>query len=726
MKLKALFLTCLASVATISAAALSDKAPAEMEGDILAYDHTKEAAIAKGGVTIKQGKETVLADEVIYLKKQDKLYAKGNIAVLREDGGIYYADILNFENQMHRGRLLSFKARIGKKGLFASHAAEMLDKQHTKLHSIVFSPCKVCKTNFRPFTPLWQMRASEASINLETETIRYKNARIEAHGIPIFYTPYFSTPTPGAKRKTGFLTFGFTKSKATGAAINTPFYLNIAPNKDFTYSPFINVDKKNPTLHALEFRHKLKNGSYQLAGSLMQGEKVSSNGQPRSGKYLYGHINSNGNFHQNSGAFSGDYGFQAQRVRDPSLTYAKRYNLMSEDILTSKLYHRKLENAYYVDSQILAFQDVRPGKYDVTTPNALPFIRAAHQQQLQDIGATMSTELNALRINRLQGTSYNRLSLKSEMKKPIALPYGQLFDLSFKVRGDAYQVDHKAIKNQNAATQNSSGRAGDYGRLYPQLQTQWSYPLINRLPSTSIIIEPVVQFIMSPNKTIDSKIPNEDSQTFEISASNLFSDNRYLGVDLIETGNRLNYGIRGSIDHLLLKKISFLLGQGYHIKKPSYAASSGLADKFSDYVAQLVYEPLNNLEILHRARFDRHSGALNRNEVALLYQHSRWNLMLDYSSASKKATNYSNIYRQEATISTGYNFYDAWWITAKSRRNLGKKPIGTQRAMIENGLGLNYNGECLNIGMEVRRDYTKLKNLVPTTLYLFKIEVPTF
>lgn len=710
------------------------KDPVEIEALELDYDHNLDAAIAKGEVRVTQGKQVILADEVVYLKKQDKLYAKGNVAALREDGSIYYADVLQFEKKMHQGRMLSFKARIGAHSLFAARSAEVISKKRTKLYTIVFSPCRICESNLRSFVPLWQMRAAESSINLDTETVHYKHARIEAHGVPILYTPYFSTPTPGAKRKTGFLQLGFKNSSTTGGAIQAPFYLNIAPNKDFTYSPSIAVTKgevnevnnsrNKATVHEMEFRHKLKHGEYHVNASLAKSSKVGKAGNPLPGQYTYGHLDARGSFLQPSGLLSGNYGFQIQQIRDPSLTYTKLYKLMSEDVLTNNLYYYNLKKEYYLDSRAISFKDLRPGRYSATTPNAIPFIKMNHKHRLY--GADIDTKISALHLYRAQGTNYKRVSWESAVKKPMPLPYGQLFSLSFKLRGDAYQVGYKKIQDHNAVAQNSGGSSGNYGRLYPQLKAEWSYPLINRMRSSSIVLEPVMQLIMSPNRRVNDKIPNEDSQAFEVSAGNLFSDNKYLGVDRIETGNRANYGIRGSINQLLLKNLYFMVGQSYHMKKPGYQASSGLQSKLSDYVAQIAYEPISNLEVLHRARIDRHKGTLNRHELELLYEYKKLKVAADYSAASKKAVNYASIYRQEIFTSVGYNIYDAWWITAKSRRNLGKKPANARKALIANGVGLNYNGECLNMGVEVSRDYTQLKNLMPTTTYLFTIQIPSF
>lgn len=726
MKLR-LVLAALLLIALIPVKSIAVETPTEVEADLLAYDHDKDAALAKGKVKILQGKEVVFADEAIYLRKDNKLYAKGNVKFLREDGSIYYSDVVNLDHKLEKGRLLSFKARMGSKGLFSSHAAEMKDKNHMNLHSIVFSPCSVCKNNLRPFIPLWQIRASEANIDLEKERVAYKNARIEAYGVPVLYTPYFSTPTPNAKRKSGVLPPTLAGSTASGGAVKIPLYLNIAPNKDFTYSPSISQNKNRPTIHELEFRHMLANGSYKISGSIAHGNKVDKDRKSLQGKYTYGHIDSSGHFVQKEGIASGDYGIEIKRVKDPSLTYTKIYNILPDDILTSKIYHTKTKENYYVDSQALLFQDIRPGFYDSTTPQVLPFINVEHHKKLDKFDAFATTKMSVLHINRAQGNSYKRTSAQTELKKKLEMESGQIVEFSMKARADGYSVTEKKIKKHHAATSYKPVKGGDYGRFSPQLKGKISYPLIKRGKAYSVLLEPIAQVIASPKTKQNKKIPNEDSQIFEISAPNLFSDNRYGGLDVIESGNRGSYGLNGYIDNAVFDKIHFLVGQSYSFNKPDYREDSGLQDRFSDYVGQFEYGISETFSILHRTRIDKRGLNPNRNEVSILYQDKKYVFSLDYSFASKKAVNNNaDIFRQEVSVYSGYNFYDAWWITGKLRRSLGRKPFGATRSTISNGLGLNYNGECLTMGLEAQREYTVIKNVQPRTVYLFKISIPTF
>ena len=81
-------------------------------------------------------------------------------------------------------------------------------------------------------------------------------------------------------------------------------------------------------------------------------------------------------------------------------------------------------------------------------------------------------------------------------------------------------------------------------RFLPQLAVEWRYPLISRLGSIRQLIEPIVQGVISPDGGNSYNIPNEDSRDLEFDHTNLFSTNRFTGLDRVETGRRINYGVR--------------------------------------------------------------------------------------------------------------------------------------------------------------------------------------
>ena len=61
------------------------------------------------------------------------------------------------------------------------------------------------------------------------------------------------------------------------------------------------------------------------------------------------------------------------------------------------------------------------------------------------------------------------------------------------------------------------------------------------------------------SESLEKKVPNEDSVPQGISFENIFSNNRFVGYDRQEFGNRITYGFETS----LFNNVSFGLAQGY-------------------------------------------------------------------------------------------------------------------------------------------------------------------
>lgn len=76
------------------------------------------------------------------------------------------------------------------------------------------------------------------------------------------YLPYFSTPDPTVKRKSGFLMPAFTTYSAYGIGVEVPYYFALAPDYDVTFNP--RFTSKQGVLLQGEFRQRLSNGAYQI------------------------------------------------------------------------------------------------------------------------------------------------------------------------------------------------------------------------------------------------------------------------------------------------------------------------------------------------------------------------------------------------------------------------------------------------------------------------------
>ncbi len=87
-----------------------------------------------------------------------------------------------------------------------------------------------------PFSRTWQMHASSIRLDKNTGRGVATHARIYVHGIPVFYMPWINFPID-SRRQTGFLEPSIGSSSKSGFLIRAPFYWNMAPNYDMLITP---------------------------------------------------------------------------------------------------------------------------------------------------------------------------------------------------------------------------------------------------------------------------------------------------------------------------------------------------------------------------------------------------------------------------------------------------------------------------------------------------------
>src|SRR3546814_1663971 len=85
--------------------------------------------------------------------------------------------------------------------------------------------------------------------------------------------------------------------------------------------------------------------------------------------------------------------------------------------------------------------------------------------------------------------------------------------------------------------------------------------------SVQQVIEPIVQAVFSPSGSNPDEIPNEDSLDFEFDDTNLFKLNRFAGRDRVDSGTRIDYGLKwtGAFDNG--GSAGAFIGQSYRFTK---------------------------------------------------------------------------------------------------------------------------------------------------------------
>ncbi len=674
-----------------------------LEASQIDYDHETATVVASGRVEIVQGDTILLADRLIFEQNTNRLRAQGHISMLEPTGNVYFAEEVELRNDLKTGVINQFKARLSDNSLFVASQAKRLDEDTMELTKAVYSPCKVCDDEGNPQSPLWQVKADYILVDEEEQKVTYDNAFFEVYDVPVFYTPYFSHPTPHADNQSGLLMPEYQHSDNLGSVVKIPYYYTISPDKDVTVTPIYTTQEG--LVMASEYRQKLDSGLYILDGSITRPSDRDAAGNRTTGHTLRGNINGRGNFDIDE---QYKWGFDVHRASDD--TYLRRYNFSHESLLTSQVYAEGYDfvgdnNRTYGVVRALSFQGLTAADNSKTTPVVFPLADFTYQSDPGVYNSRITLDANTMMLYREDGAKSRRLAAIMGWKLPYITDGGQVIEFSTRLRTDLYSVEDVALSNGEL-------HDGITGRVVPEATAMWRYPFINQGEDSSLLLEPIVAATVSPVGGNPEEIPNEDSLVPEFTDTNLFSHNRFAGYDRIESGPRISYGLRGQAQVMGNKYVDWLFGQHYRmVTDQNFPFSNELVSHFSDYVGKIgvAVSPFN---VAYRFRLDKDELSPKRSEVDASFSY----YPLTVSAAYLSLKNDPVLASKEQIIGTAtVNLTEHWAWNATGNRDL------LLDHLVSVATGLTYADECTNVSGIVGREFTRDRDIEPSTTFLFRI-----
>ncbi|MBT3991665.1 MAG: LPS-assembly protein LptD [Rhodospirillaceae bacterium] len=651
---------------------------------------------ASGSVEISHNNQVLLADTISYNQRQDMVTASGNVSLLEQSGHVLFAEYMEISGDFKTGIIRDLRIRLADNARIAASGARRTNGTHTEMRNAVYSPCDSCASK-PDQPPLWQVKAKKIVHDQKEKLIEYYDAWMEISGVPVVYTPYFSHPDPTVKRKSGFLTPGMGGSTSLGTAVSVPYFYAIAPNKDVTITP--TITSKEGLLMAGEYRQRYTNGNLEASGSLT----YDSNDE------LRGHIDSTGRFDIDQ---KWRWGFDAKRSTDD--TYLRRYSFPSSRTLTSRAYVEGFSRRNYLAVDSYAFQGTAVEDDPGQSPLVLPMIEYSSLSDVGKFGARTSFNASSVVMTRSEGTDTRRISVGGGWHLPHIGRLGDVTDFSATVRGDLYHV------NNLTRSDSENDYNGFSGRIHPQLKADWRLPLARQHGSVSQIVEPLASVIVSPYGGNDTKIPNEDSIDLEFDDTNLFSANKFTGFDRVESGPRINYGLKWGLVGSKGGHTTVFAGQSYRLKEDdTFAAGSGLEGRLSDFVGRVNISPGSHLDLIYRTRLDKDNLAPKRNEVQMSVGPPALRMSTNYVFFdSQNDAEFSG--REEISGAVSAQL-DRFWRSSIS----GRYDLQDDGDLRNIALNLVYECECFTFSTTISRQFYEDRDLRPNDTILFKLTFKT-
>ncbi|MBV8914646.1 MAG: LPS-assembly protein LptD [Acetobacteraceae bacterium] len=685
-------------------APISRNEPVAFTADQVEYDRDRAIVTASGNVEAWQNDHILRADKVTFDRNTNIAAASGHVVLVEPDGQVLFSDYAELTEGMREGVLKGMRALLAENGKLVANGARRSEGNINELSRAVYTTCDLCKKD-PSRAPLWQLRARDAVQDQENKKIEYRDAVLDIYGIPVAYFPYFWHADPSVRRASGFLVPSFGHSKQLGEFLTVPYYWVLDDNSDATFIPtfntqqYLNIDT--------EYRRRFNDGTLTVDTGLGYSE----------GK-LQGAIFAKGQFAYDD---TWRYGFDVNRAS--SATYLRDYRFQNRgDILTSRVYVEGFGTGAYARADALAYQGLVSSINQSRLPYVLPRYQYSYMGGVDDWGGRLSLDTENFNIIRAEGTNTQRFGARLEYERPFLGTFGETYKLNFRTDAAAYSAT-SLDQNPNYF---QSGTA-QLLRAQPNVALEVRWPLV-REGGGRQIIEPIAQMVAGPQTGgIKSNVPNEDSLGFEFTDQNLFSINKFPGIDRQEGGLRFNYGL-----HMNWttggRSIDTLVGQSYRTSnQETFPIGSGLDHKVSDVVTRTTFTPASWLDVIGRTRLDRRDLSLrfadvtgstgpDKLKLSLGYIYSDVSPYFLYDTPTVPASYFQP--RNEVTLGLSTN-YDHYRLSTYARRNVA------DGKMVAAGMRATYEDECIILDANLSRRYTSLNGDNGATLVLFQITFKT-
>ena len=729
------------------------------------YDYNNNRVSAVGNVQLFYNGTSVEADKVVYDQKTKRLYAEGNIRMTDADGKITYANAMDLSDDYRDGFVDSLRVDTADATRMAATRADRSSGNYTVFENGVYTACAPCQDDPKK-PPLWQVKGARIIHDQQEKMLYFETAQLEFFGVPLAYIPYFSTPDPTVKRKSGFLMPGFSEASAYGFGVDIPYYWAIAPDYDATFTP--RITSKQGVLFQAEFRQRLIDGSYQIrAYGIDQLDPGAFAGQPGDRQFRGG-IDTKGQFAINDkwvwgwdGVILSDYYFMSDyrlaQYRDPMNAFL---TLPTEAI--SQLYLTGVGNRSYFDLRSVYFLSFSGNQQQV--PVIYPVLDYSNVFNYPIFGGEVSYKTNFVNLTRndavfdpitnlanvaglctptsadplartpsqclLRGFpgTYTRLTVEAQWRRSFTDSAGEIWTPFASFRADAINAD---VSNQPGVSNFLPVGDTQALRLMPTVGLEYRYPFINVQPWGSTTVEPIAQVIIRPNETYAGQLPNEDAQSLVFDASNLFSVDKFSGYDRVEGGGRANVGVQTTTQFDQGGTIKALFGESYQLfglnsfavqDSTNTGLDSGLAKPLSDYVGSVSYSPNRTYTFSVRSRLDEQTWNIERFEAEAKANFDRWAVGLTYGNyAPQPELGY--LTRREGLLANGSVKITANWVaTGAARWDLEANKIN------QYVVGAGYVDDCFVMAANYITSYNYTAGTTPPVLghaYMLQIGLRT-
>ncbi len=207
--------------------------PTFVEGERIT-GRTELDTVIEGAAELRRADTVIRADRIDYYQPDDLARARGNVRINRA-GDIYEGPQLELKVEAFEGFFNAPRYRFLKTGGWGQASRiDFLDEDHAVISNATYTTC--VREPGDNGVPAWQLTADKLEIDNQDESGLARHAVLRFYSVPVLAFPVLSFPLSD-KRKSGLLPPTLGVDSVSGTTVTLPWYWNIAPNRDATFSP---------------------------------------------------------------------------------------------------------------------------------------------------------------------------------------------------------------------------------------------------------------------------------------------------------------------------------------------------------------------------------------------------------------------------------------------------------------------------------------------------------
>lgn len=693
----------------------------DFAADALDYDDKADIVTATGDVRMLRAGSRLRADRVVWNRATGKVTATGHVAGVNSSGDTLYGDSAILTDDFKNGVVENMLYVLADGGRLAARHGVRKDNVQILDHA-AYTPCRVTDDDNCPKNPSWQITALRIVRDGNRHRIFYRDARFSLFGLPILWLPAFSHPDGSQQGGggSGLLLPNFQYSKTVGAELDLPYYHRFGPNKDITITPHL-YTAVAPGLE-VDYRALNSLGAYEVRGMVTYGSRlpaVTTAEALNSDKGIRGYIDAHGTYQ-----LGPHWTLSGELRAETDKTFMYRYAINNDDRLRSTLEADRIDDDSLLTIAGWFTQTVRADEKQKQQPIALPAIDYRRRFKDPWAGGVFQIELNTLALTRTGGQDTQRVFASAEWDLRKITPLGQEVTFTALGRVDGYHTDSV----EDTTTLVYRGLPGWQARGIAAAAVDMRWPFVGNLWGGTQQIVPRIQLVGTPH-TKNLAIPDEDSRAVDLEDTNLFSINRFSGYDRWEDGSRITYGFEWNYQRPKLD-VQTVFGQSYRlVTEPSILPDgTGLSGRFSDYVGRITMKYGPWFEVTERFRLDKDTLKIHRNEIDATFGTKRTYLLVGYLLLDRDINpSLEDLQdRQELRVGGRVQITRYWSVYGSTVIDLTTKsqdPTSTSDGFspVRERLGLQYENECLTLGLSWRRDYNPIGDARRGNTFSFRL-----